>query len=78
MTRQDYVDYDYLICMDEYNMRNMMRITGGDPAQKMFRILDMTDDPRDVADPWYTGNFDVTFRDIQEGCQLLIDHFTKK
>ena len=78
MTRQDYVDYDYLICMDEYNLRNMMRITGGDPHQKMFRILDLTDEPRDVADPWYTGNFDVTFRDIELGCQLLIDHFNKK
>ena len=50
----------------------------GQAALKMFRILDLTDEPRDVADPWYTGNFDVTFRDIELGCQLLIDHFTKK
>lgn len=78
MTRQDYVEYDYLVCMDAYNLRNMMRITGGDPYQKMFRILDLTDQPRDVADPWYTGDFDATFRDIREGCQCLIDRFSEE
>ena len=78
MTRRDYVEYDYLVCMDEYNLRNMMRITGGDPQLKMFRILDLSERPRDVADPWYTGDFEATFRDLTEGCGLLLDHFLKE
>ncbi len=75
MTRQDYITYDYLIGMDEYNIRNMLHITGGDPKQKMFRLLDLSQHPRDVADPWYTGDFDATFQDIREGCLLLLEHF---
>ena len=78
MTRRDYVEYDYLVCMDEYNLRNMMRITGGDPQMKMFRILDLSERPRDVADPWYTGDFEATFRNLTEGCGLLLDHFLKE
>jgi len=78
MTRRDYEEYDYLIYMEEYNLRNMTRITGGDPRGKMFRILDFANEPRDVADPWYTGDFEATFRDLKEGCQCLIDHFAKE
>ena len=68
MTRRDYEYYDMLICMDRYNMRNMQRITGGDPDGKMRMLLS-----HDVADPWYTGNFDETYRDVSEGCRLLMD-----
>lgn len=68
MTREDYAAYDLIIGMDRYNMRNMQRITGGDPQGKMRMLL-----PRDVADPWYTGNFDDTYRDVSEGCARLFE-----
>ena len=72
MTRKDYDAYDLLIGMDRYNMRNMQRIAGGDPDGKMRMLL-----PRDVADPWYTGNFDDTYRDVSEGCALLLRELTE-
>lgn len=72
MTGADYGKYDYLIGMDRWNITNMTRIAGGDPEGKMFRLLDLTDHPRDVADPWYTGDFDTTYRDIMEGLEALL------
>lgn len=72
MTRRDYDAYDYLIGMDRMNYQNMLRIAGGDPAGKMSRLLDWTDAPRDVADPWYTGDFSATLRDITAGCTALL------
>ena len=60
MTRKDYEDYDYLIGMETWNIRNMNKIIGSDPDHKVHRLLDFSDRPRDIADPWYTGNFDVT------------------
>ena len=72
MTKKDYQDYDMLIGMDEWNMRNMNRIAGGDPEGKLHLLLDFTDRPGDVADPWYTRNFEVTYRDIMEGCEGLL------
>ena len=72
MTRRDYRDYDFLIGMDDWNLRNMRRICGGDPDGKLFRLLDFTDSPREVADPWYTGDFETTYRDIREGCEALL------
>lgn len=72
MTKDDYYKYDYLFAMDSYNIRNMLRITGGDPDGKIMRLLDITDSPRDIADPWYTGNFDDTYNDIVEGCETLL------
>ena len=71
MTKADYGRYDYLIGMEQYNIRNMMRILGGDPEHKVYRLLDFTDHPRDIDDPWYTGNFDLTYDEILEGCQAL-------
>ncbi|MBR7131193.1 MAG: low molecular weight phosphotyrosine protein phosphatase [Lentisphaeria bacterium] len=67
MTAKDYEYYDYLICMDNSNLRNMLRITGGDPGKKMFKLMDFTDTPGEVSDPWYTGNFEVTRCDILAG-----------
>ena len=67
MTRQDYDYYDLLIGMDSRNIQNMRRIAGGDPDGKIRMLLD-----RDVADPWYTGNFDATWRDCLEGCGKLL------
>lgn len=71
MTQADYETYDYLIGMDDWNIRNMQRITGGDPEHKMYKLLQFTDSNRDIADPWYTGNFDETYADIREGCEAL-------
>ena len=67
ITRHDYDYYDMIVGMDTYNMRNMMRIFGADPENKVSLLLDHTNRPGDVADPWYTGNFDATWRDCLEG-----------
>ena len=73
MTRDDYRKYDLLIGMEARNVTNMRRISGGDPDGKIRRLLDYSDRPRDIADPWYTGNFDVTYDDIAEGCEALLN-----
>lgn len=72
MTKKDYEAYDYLIGMDDWNIRNMQRITGGDPQNKIYKLLEFANSTRDIADPWYTGNFDVTYDDIMEGCEALL------
>ncbi len=77
MTRDDYRKYDYLIGMDRMNIRNMQRIAGGDPEHKIFKLLDFGNSPRDIADPWYTGNFDETYDDILEGCEALLHYLSK-
>ena len=69
MTRTDYKQYDYLIGMDGWNIRNMLRIVGSDPEHKLYKLLDFADRHGDIADPWYTGNFDETYDDILEGCE---------
>ena len=76
LTRADYVQYDLLIGMDRANIRNMNRICGGDPEGKIKLLLDFTDRPGDVADPWYTGDFDATWRDVLEGCQKLLERIS--
>lgn len=77
--RADYDRYDYLIGMDEWNMRNMRRMLGDDPEGKMYRLLDFTERKgADIADPWYTGNFDVTYEDVVEGCEGLLEHILKE
>ena len=72
LTRADYEDYDYIIGMDQENLRGMMRILGSDPAGKVSLLLDHTDRPGSVADPWYTGDFESTWRDVEEGCTGLL------
>ena len=69
MTAQDYDYYDYLIGMDIANIRNMNRIAGGDPDGKIYKLLSFAGSGRDVADPWYTGDFDSTYRDVVEGLE---------
>ena len=78
MTRADYDKYDLLIGMDSANIRNMTRICGGDPAGKIHRLLDYTARPGDVADPWYTGDFSATWRDVAEGCRGLLKAITSQ
>ncbi|MDO4960683.1 MAG: low molecular weight protein-tyrosine-phosphatase [Eubacteriales bacterium] len=73
MTRADYKHYDLIIGMDRWNIRNMQRMTGNDPDGKLSMLLDYTDHPRDVADPWYTGDFEATYRDVADGCRGLLD-----
>ena len=73
-TRNDYQRFDLLIGMDTWNLRNMNRICGNDPEGKIRLLMDYTNRPGDVADPWYTGDFEATWRDVIEGCtQLLKD-----
>ena len=74
MTWRDYEEYDYLIGMDQWNLLNMRRITDGDPEEKLSRLLDFTDAPGDIADPWYTGDFETTYRDVVRGCRGLLAH----
>ena len=72
MTRLDYGRYDLLIGMDSWNIRNMRAISGGDPEGKIRMLMDYTNRPGDVADPWYTGDFEATWRDVLEGCEALL------
>ncbi|MBQ8164972.1 MAG: low molecular weight phosphotyrosine protein phosphatase [Clostridia bacterium] len=74
LKKRDYGEYDYLIAMDSNNIRNMNRILGGDPDGKVSKLMDYTDRPGDVADPWYSDRFDVAYRDIYDGCCGLIAH----
>lgn len=77
MTRKDYERFDLLIGMDTWNIRNMTRICGGDPEGKIQMLLDFTNRPGDVADPWYTGNFEATWCDVMEGCTCLLKLLSK-
>ena len=79
VTRADYDRYDMLICADSNNIRNLRRITGGDPDGKISLVLDHTSRPgRDVADPWYSGDFETTWNDVSEGCSGLLRELTEK
>ena len=74
LRKEDYPKYDYFLGMDSWNMRNMMRIFKNDPEEKVKLLLDYSASPRDIADPWYTGNFDVTYDDIVEGCEAFLQY----
>ena len=69
ITKADYGKYDYILGMEERNIRNILRIVGKDPEHKVKLLLDYSDHPRDIAAPWYTGNFESTYRDVVEGCE---------
>ena len=73
MTRVDYRHYDYIIAMDRNNLRNLKRLIGEDIDGKISLLMDYTDRPGDVADPWYTGDFEATWRDVLEGCSKLLE-----
>ena len=72
MTANDYNYYDFIIAMDRYNLRNMARFVGNDPDGKVSLLMDYTSSPRDVADPWYTGDFEQTWKDVNMGCEGLL------
>ena len=72
VTVGDYDRFEYIVCMDRNNLRNITRIIPSDPLKKISRLMDFTDRPRDVADPWYTGDFLQTKQDVTEGCDALL------
>lgn len=77
LQKSDYTRYDYLVGMDSANIRNMLRICGEDTEGKIFRLLDFTDHPSDIADPWYTDDFEQTWRDVSRGCRALLEKIQK-
>ncbi len=74
LCRADYDAFDLIIGMDEANLRNMRRMLGGDPQAKLFKMLEFAGYSRDVADPWYTGDFDATYQDVCDGCEGLLNY----
>ena len=77
LTASDYQKYDYFIGMDERNRYNMVRLFNGDKDNKVKLLMDFTDTPGDVADPWWTGNFEETYQDVSKGVKALYE-FLKK
>lgn len=73
VTKQDYDHYDLLIIMDAENLWGIRRIIREDPANKIHMLLEYTGEDRDVADPWYTGDFDTTYDDVSRGCRALLE-----
>ncbi len=72
LRKSDYEKYDYLICMDSWNVRNTLRIIGSDKDEKVTKLLSFAGEGGDIADPWYTGNFDDTYDDVLRGCEELL------
>ncbi len=72
ITTRDYDRFDLIIAMDDWNLRNLRRILGGDPEGKVHLMMEYTDRPGEVADPWYTGDFEATWRDLDEGIDGLL------
>lgn len=78
LKKSDYDKYDYILGMDSWNMRNMKRMLPEDKENKVHLLLDFSDESRDIADPWYTGNFDATYNDVVEGCTALLKKIQKE
>lgn len=72
LQKEDYEKFDFILGMEESNIKNILRIVGNDYENKVSRLLDFSKNPRDIADPWYTGNFDLTYNDIVEGCMEFL------
>ena len=77
LTKEDYDKYDLILGMERVNVRNILRIIGSDPQEKVHRLLDFTEQPRDIADPWYTGDFDIAYAEIKAGCAALLKHLRR-
>ena len=78
LKKSDYDKYDYLIAMEERNRKNMLRILGEDAKNKVSLLLDYADEHGDIADPWYTGNFDITYHDVVRGCEGFLTYLEGK
>lgn len=76
--KKEYEEYDYILGMDSWNMKNIKKIFKNDPDKKIHKLLDFSQNSRDIADPWYTGNFDVTYNDVSEGCRGLLNYIIEK
>lgn len=74
ITWSDYNRFDYIIGMDTWNMKNLNRMLKGDPEGKLYKLLSFAGLDRDIADPWYTDNFDITYDDVVEGCKGLLEY----
>lgn len=72
LKKSDYDKYDYIIGMEQVNVRNILKIVKEDKENKVFRLMDFTDNKKDIQDPWYSGNFDITYDEIYEGCKGLL------
>ena len=77
LTKEDYDKYDLILGMERVNVRNILWIIGSDPQEKVHRLLDFTEQPRDIADPWYTGDFDIAYAEIKAGCAALLKHLRR-
>lgn len=75
---EDYEKYDYIIGMENSNINNIKKIVGQDKENKIYRLLDFTNNPKDIADPWYTGNFDITYEEIRRGCEAFLEFCLSK
>ena len=78
VTWEDYKKFDYIIGMDTWNIRNLNRMLKGDPDGKIYKLLSFSESGRDIADPWYTGNFDETYSDIVEGCNSFLEYLKRE
>ncbi|MEE0127571.1 MAG: low molecular weight phosphotyrosine protein phosphatase [Clostridia bacterium] len=78
LTKEDYNKYDYIIGMENSNIVRIKAIVGEDTENKIYKLLDFTNDKKDIADPWYTGNFAKTYEEVLKGCQALYNYLTKE
>ena len=78
MTKEDYNKFDYILGMENKNISNILRIVGEDKENTVHRLLDFSDSPRDITDPWYTGEFDITYYDVEDGCSSFLEYLLKK
>ncbi len=78
LRKYDYNSYDYIIGMEGVNIKNILRIVGDDPLGKVYKLLDFTDKPRDIDDPWYTGKFNNTYDEVYEGCEAFLKYLEKE
>ena len=78
ITRDDYEEFDYIIVMERYNMPRLLKIIGEDDKNKVCRLLDFTENPKDIEDPWYSGNFEKVFEEISRGCKGLLDKIKRE
>jgi protein-tyrosine phosphatase len=78
LRKEDYDKYDYIVAMDQMNIKNLFRIIEADNDKKVYKLLDFTSNPKDIADPWYSGDFDTTYKEICEGCTGLLEFIINK
>lgn len=78
MKKEDYHKFDYIIGMEEENIGNILKIIETDTEKKVFKLLDFTENPRDIIDPWYSGDFNATYNDIKYGFEKLLEHILNK